>query len=170
MLASSFLAGMTTSRVAAFQSKVGVGLVRSQPFHFPSSARTRLGDKNQYETEAISAPVCGARITHRSTGRWHERFTARLGRNGTDSAGGPRVSDSLALRLGFARNLRGIGGDVFVPLRMEEVEHRTRSGSGLDPNAPAQPFDGRAANSQTDPGAGLFHAMETAKYTENIFE
>src|SRR6202035_3433436 len=65
MLDSSFLAGMTTSRVAAFQSKVGVGLVRSQPFHFPRRARTRLGDKNQYETEAIIAPLCGARITHR---------------------------------------------------------------------------------------------------------
>jgi hypothetical protein len=59
MLDSSFLAGMTTSRVAALQSNVGVGLVRSQPFHFPSRARTRLGDKNQYETEAIIVPIGG---------------------------------------------------------------------------------------------------------------
>ena len=34
-------------------------------------------------------------------------------------------SDMLALRLGFARNWR-IGGGFFVPLWMEEVEHRTR--------------------------------------------
>src|SRR5579864_7464915 len=65
MLDSSFLAGTITSSVAGLQSKVGVGLVRSQPFNFPNRARTRLGDKNQYETEAMIAPLCRARITHR---------------------------------------------------------------------------------------------------------
>ena len=58
MLDSSFLAGITTSSVVAFQSTVGVGLVRSQPRSFPSRARRVLGDKNQYEMAAMMQYFC----------------------------------------------------------------------------------------------------------------
>src|SRR5258706_14490834 len=53
MLDSSFFAGITTSSVAVFQSKEGVGLVRSQPRSFPSRASSTLGDRNQYEMAAM---------------------------------------------------------------------------------------------------------------------
>src|ERR1039457_4477643 len=58
MLDSSFLSGITTSSVVAFQSTVGVGLVRSQPRSFPSRARRVLGDKNQYEMAAMMRYFC----------------------------------------------------------------------------------------------------------------
>src|SRR6185369_4136639 len=53
MFRSSFFAGSTTSTLTSFQLMEGVGLVRSQPRTFPIMASTRLGERNQYEIDAM---------------------------------------------------------------------------------------------------------------------
>ena len=83
----------------AFQSKVGVGLVRSQPFNFPSRGPKQGARRwGQYETEAIGARMRG---TNGSSAR--QRAAGSEEKNHSKTARVLRVRSQL--RLLYARSL-----------------------------------------------------------------